>query len=584
MINCLPILQTGFLVSQAQPTKTEHYDLLIIGAGGAGLSMALHCANFARVCVLSKGSISQGATQWAQGGIAAVFDASDSFDAHMHDTLETGAGLCDDAVVRMVVENAPNAIHWLDKLGVGFTRTAAPPHPFHLTREGGHTHRRVVHTQDATGRAVHHGLLATAQKHPNIHLRPNTMAVDLIIDPNTHACTGAYVLNTKTQYVHTISARAVVLATGGASRAYLYSTNPDVASGDGIALAWRAGCRIVNLEFNQFHPTCLYHPTSQAFLLTEALRGEGAYLRNLHGTRFMHAHDARGELAPRDIVARAIDHELKRTGDAYVLLDIQHKSKDFIRSHFPNIYQHCLDLGYDMTLQSVPVVPAAHYTCGGIQSDDMGRTDIPNLYAIGETAHTGLHGANRLASNSLLECVVFAERAAKHFEQVWSDIMPPNAPAIWDDTKVVSQSEAVLIAHNWDELRRTLWDYVGIVRSLDRLEQAKKRCALILDEVQQHYARYRVTPDLLELRNLATVAHLIVASSQMRRESRGLHYLIDHPEAKPGPAQHTILKRDVKIKLFSRILSNGTRNHLIAFRGLPMSHQPSKQFGIVCGQ
>jgi len=536
------------------------FDILIIGSGAAGLSLALKTAPFARVAVLSKGYLHQGATFWAQGGIAAVLDENDSIDAHIADTLDAGAGLCNVDMVRHIVEHSQESIQWLVEQGVPFTilspeeagsGPASQPlnrdnlKPLHLTQEGGHSHRRIIHATDATGRAVFETLRERALHTLGINLFENRLAVDLItgdkLGLETNACVGAYVYNPETQQVELFKARFVILASGGASKAYLYTTNPDSATGDGIAMAWRAGCRVANMEFNQFHPTCLYHPHARSFLITEALRGEGATLELPDGTRFMPAFDNRGELAPRDIVARAIDHEMKRLGCDCVYLNITHKPTRFITEHFPTIYSRCLEYGIDITKDRIPVVPAAHYTCGGVVVDKLGRTDIPNLYAIGETCCTGLHGANRMASNSLLECFVLAFGAADdikaRFDQV--DAVPEHIPA-WDESRVTQPREEVVVAHNWDELRRVMWDYVGIVRSDDRLHKAQKRIEMVEQEISHYYRKHLVSRDLIELRNLIQVAKLIVNCALQRKESRGLHYTLDYPGLLPE-AKDTIL-------------------------------------------
>jgi len=516
---------------------TQHqYDVLIIGSGAAGLTLALRLARRTRVAVLAKGPIQEGNTLYAQGGISAVLDREDSIESHIADTMDAGAGLCHPEVVRYTVEHGPAAVQWLVDLGVPFTRQkeARGANSFHLTREGGHQHRRVIHAADATGRAVETSLVDSARSRDNIDLFEQHIAVDLItgrrIGQPDNPCLGAYVLDRGKGRVEVFRARFVVLATGGASKVYLYTSNPDTSTGDGIAMAWRAGCRIANMEFNQFHPTCLYHPQAKSFLITEAVRGEGGKLLLPDGKPFMQRFDPRGELAPRDIVARAIDHEMKRLGYDHVLLDISHKSADFIHEHFPTVQQRCLELGIDMTRQPIPVVPAAHYTCGGILTDLRGRSDITNLYAVGESACTGLHGANRMASNSLLECLVFGGAAAADIDaSLDATPMPPELPE-WDESQVTDSDEEVVVSHNWDELRRFMWDYVGIVRTNKRLERARRRVELLKREIQEYYGNFRVTNDLLELRNLVQVAELIIRSAQRRTESRGLHYTLDYPQ------------------------------------------------------
>jgi L-aspartate oxidase len=514
---------------------STQYDVIIVGGGAAGLSLALHLAPQARIAVITKGPLTEGATLYAQGGISAVLDAEDSIESHIEDTLRAGAGLCDPDVVRYTVEHAREAIQWLIDSGVPFTREtrADGSTDYHLTREGGHSHRRVIHAADATGRAIETTLVSQLRQHPNIEILENHLVIDLITGEKLglpqHRCYGAYVMDKQTQIVSTLSSRFMVLATGGAGKVYLYTSNPDVSTGDGIAMAWRAGCRIANMEFVQFHPTCLYHPKAKSFLLTEAMRGEGGRLLLPDGSTFMQKFHPDAELAPRDIVARAIDHEMKRLGADYVYLDISHKPADFIKSHFPTVYATCLEFGYDITREPIPVVPAAHYTCGGVMTDLHGRTDIEGLYAIGETAFTGLHGANRMASNSLLECLVFAKAAAEDISRLLGEaILSPVLPQ-WDESRVTDSDEEVVVAHDWDELRRVMWNYVGIVRTNRRLQRALQRIQLLASEVDEYYADFRITNDLIELRNLITVAELIVQSALSRKESRGLHYTLDYP-------------------------------------------------------
>ena len=523
-----------------------NFDVLVIGSGAAGLTLALDLAADYRVAVLSKGEMSAGSTARAQGGIAAVLEAGDTFESHVEDTIIAGAGLNNRAAVEFVVERAPAAVEVLNQLGVPFNAGNTPAQPFHLTREGGHSHRRIVHVDDATGYAVQNALMAKALAEPNITFFGNRFAVDLITERHAanggvRHCYGAYIFNAETSSVERFTARATVLATGGASRVYLYSTNPDGSTGDGIAMAWRAGCRVANMEFNQFHPTCLYHPQVKNFLITEAMRGEGAHLKLPDGTRFMPDFHPDAELAPRDVVARAIDHEMKRLGVPHVLLDISHRDPDFVISHFPTIYRRLLELDIDITREPIPVVPAAHYTCGGVLTDLDGHTDLPGLYAIGETAHSGLHGANRMASNSLLECLVFGHAAAQNIRAGMGGFPVPPEAAPWDESRVEDSDEAVVVTHNWAELRQFMWDYVGIVRTTKRLERAQHRVKLLRREIQEYYGNFRVTRDLLELRNLVTVADLIVRSALARKESRGLHYTLDYPELLPE-ARDTILE------------------------------------------
>jgi L-aspartate oxidase len=508
------------------------FDVLIVGSGLAGLSAALHLAATRRVAVVTKRSLSDGSSGWAQGGIAAVMAEGDSFDSHVDDTLVAGAGLSQLDATRFVVEHAPESIEWLRRLGVPFSQEAGQ---LHLTREGGHSARRIVHVTDATGAAVQHTLIEHVRRTPNITVFEHHTLVDLItsrkLGQSPQRCLGLYALDEHADEVLTFRAPHTILATGGAGKVYLYTTNPDTATGDGIAAAWRAGCRVTNMEFIQFHPTCLYHPLVKSFLITEAVRGEGGRLLlppSAGGTRFMPHHDPRAELAPRDVVARAIDFEMKKHGVDCVYLDISHQPPAFVREHFPNIHSRCLELGIDITRQPIPVVPAAHYTCGGIHTDLAGRSDLAGLHAIGETAYTGLHGANRLASNSLVECMVFARSATADIAATPLPA-PPSLPA-WDESRVTDPDESVVISHNWDELRRFMWDYVGIVRTNKRLERAAHRIRLLQEEIHEFYGAFHVSRDLLELRNLVTVADLIVRSAQARHESRGLHFSRDYPQ------------------------------------------------------
>lgn len=537
-------------------TDSNVCNVLIIGSGGAGLSLALRLADKTNVLVLSKVALNSGSTYHAQGGISAVFDKNDSIESHIKDTLIAGAGLCDPDAVRVTVTQGKKNIEWLKNQGVKFTEKQSKngEKSFHLNREGGHSHRRIVHTADATGKAVSRTLIEQAQAHPNITLLENHNVIDLITNSSDKSATqqiqGAYVLNTLTDKVKSIAAKTIVLATGGASKVYLYSTNPQISTGDGIALAWRAGCRISNMEFMQFHPTCLYHPKERSFLISEAVRGEGGKLVLPDGSAFMQHYDSRLELAPRDIVARAIDNEMKKHGTDCVYLDISHKSADFIIQHFPTIYQRCLSLNIDITKVPIPVVPAAHYTCGGILTDLNARTDIQGLYAIGEVACTGLHGANRMASNSLLECLVFAERAAIDIFNTLPKICLSESLPDWDESQVSDSDEEIVVSHNWDEIRRFMWDYVGIVRTNKRLSRAMRRIELLKEEIAEYYGTFRVTSDLLELRNLVIVAELIIRSAQSREESRGLHYTQDYPEVDSSkPAQNTILTPEGKNRL-----------------------------------
>ena len=509
------------------------HDVVIIGRGAAGLALALRLPQTMRIAVLSKGDVTQSSTYWAQGGMAAVLHARDSVESHVEDTLNAGAGLCHEDAVELTVSHSRGTVEWLASLGVDFDLredidpTQSPE--YHLAKEGGHSHRRIVHAADRTGGAIGEVLERRAMNAANIELFTGRAAVDLVVDNGV--CRGIYALDQQSDQVDVFASGAVVLASGGASKVYLYTSNPDGASGDGIAMAWRAGCRVANLEFNQFHPTCLFHPEAKSFLVTEALRGEGAKLLLPDGQRFMPRFDDRAELAPRDIVARAIDHEMKRLGVDCVYLDISHQSREFLHTHFPTVYERCLSFGIDMSRERIPVVPAAHNTCGGIVVDSHGRSDVAGQYAIGECSYTGLHGANRMASNSLLECLVYAQTAAEHIESFLvrhpvSDKRPP----AWDESQVTDSDEDVVISHNWDELRRFMWDYVGIVRTNKRLERALHRVDLLAREIHDYYSNYKVSNDLLELRNLTTVAWLIIRCAMARRESRGLHYTLDYPD------------------------------------------------------
>lgn len=521
--------------------KPYQYDAVILGAGAAGLTLALRLPKHIRVAVLAKASLTESATLYAQGGISAVLDKNDSVESHINDTLSAGRGLCNQETVRYVVENAKRSIEWLIDNGVAFTKANDAQHgeknEYHLTKEGGHSHHRIIHAADATGHAVETTLADQARNATNINLFDEHIAIDLIKQNNR--CVGAYVLNKSSKQIDVFSAKATILATGGAGKVYLYTSNPDVSTGDGIAMAWRAGCRIGNMEFIQFHPTCLYHPEAKSFLMTEALRGEGAKLRlpktksdtgkSGEGQAFLHKFDPRGELAPRDIVARAIDYEIKRLGLDYVYLDISHRDADFIIEHFPTVYERCKQFGFDLTKQAIPVVPAAHYLCGGVVASINGRTDLNGLYAIGETACTGLHGANRIASNSLLECLVMADAAADDITQLVAQTDQPEKIKPWDASRVTPSLETVEINHNWDELRRVMSDYVGIVRSNKRLKLARKRIDNLQQEINDFYASHHISNDLIELRNLVTVADLIVRCAMARKESRGLHYTLDYP-------------------------------------------------------
>ncbi len=529
----------------ARETKLLQFDTLIIGSGLAGLTLAIKLAERQKVGLVTKKSLFDGASGWAQGGIAAVLSSDDTLDAHFQDTLTAGAGLCDKAATRFVVEHGKESIDWLIAQGVPFTRDLSSDMGYHLTREGGHSRRRIIHAADATGHVVQETLAARVLRHPNITIMENCMSVDLItgrkLGRKDNRCHGVYVLDSLRDEVFTIAAQNTILATGGAGKVYLYTTNPDTATGDGIAMAWRAGCRIANMEFIQFHPTCLYHPHAKSFLISEAVRGEGGILKLPDGTRFMPYHDGRAELAPRDVVARAIDFEMKKHGLDCVYLDISHQSVEFLQEHFPTIYERCLSLGINISKEPIPVVPAAHYTCGGVVTDLHARTDIENLYAVGETAYSGLHGANRLASNSLLECLVFADAAVRDILGKRNQVSP-GLPA-WDESRVTDADEQIVISHNWAELRHFMWDYVGIVRTTKRLQRAQHRIQLLQDEISEYYANFHISSDLLELRNLVLNAELIVQSALSRHESRGLHFSKDYPGSLADP-QPTILCPD----------------------------------------
>jgi len=508
------------------------FDTIIIGSGLAGLTTALKLAESRQVAILTKKKLAECNSYYAQGGIAAVIDSNDSIEAHIQDTLTAGANLCDTDAVKFIVENSASAIKWLVEMGVRFTEDKDSQTGYHLTREGGHSFRRILHIADATGESVINTLVHKVSHHPNIQIFENYVAIDLItgkkLGLSTNQCYGIYALNRQNNQIDTFESSNTILATGGAGKVYLYTTNPDIATGDGVAMAYRAGCRVSNMEFIQFHPTCLYHPKAKSFLISEAVRGEGGILKLPNGYRFMQDHDQRLELAPRDIVARAIDFEMKKHGLDCVYLDISYKSQSFIKEHFPNIYQMCSSLGIDITKEPIPVVPAAHYICGGITTDLSGKTDISNLYAVGECANTGLHGANRLASNSLLECLVIGNAVAKDILNKKVSYEHINLPQ-WDESLVTDNDEEVIISHNWDELRRAMWDYVGIVRTNKRLERALHRINLLRDEIHEYYSNFKLSADLIELRNLVLTAELIVKSAMQRHESRGLHYSKDYP-------------------------------------------------------
>ena len=515
---------------------THHFDVIIVGSGGAGLSLALSLPTHFNIAVLAKSSLTDASTYYAQGGVAAVLDKTDSIEQHIDDTMIAGAHLCERDAVKQTVEGGKPSVDFLLDHGVQFTLDQ--DEQLHLTREGGHSQRRIIHAADATGRAISTTLVQRAQEKQNIQIFENYIAIDLITSrklgiEGKHRALGLYALDEYNNQVHTFLAPFTALACGGAMKAYLYTSNPDIATGDGIAMAYRAGCRVANMEFNQFHPTCLYHPQARSFLITEAMRGEGAYLRLPDGERFMLRFDERAELAPRDIVARAIDYEIKRLGIRHVWLDISHKPASFVKEHFPTLYERLLELGIDITTDMIPVVPAAHYTCGGVVVDENSETDIAGLYAIGETSYTGLHGANRMASNSLLECFVYGMAAAKHIEtHLQADYVSPVVPA-WDDSQVTNPDEDVVILQNWDELRQTMWNYVGIVRTTKRLQRALHRIEMLNREITEYYQDYQVSKNLIELRNLVLVSEMIVRCAMERKESRGLHFTLDYPELAP---------------------------------------------------
>ena len=519
------------------------FDVLIIGSGVAGLACALKLDKKLSVALISKGSLVDGSSWLAQGGIAAVLDEEDSIEAHVDDTLIAGDGLCHKDTVKFVVENGQKTIRWLVDQGVLFTKDKSNKN-FHLGQEGGHSFRRILHSADATGKAITRALIKKVREASNIQIFEEHCAVDLITQEdsttNRMKCVGSYLLNLKSSEIGLFQAKTVVLASGGASKAYLYTSNPDGASGDGIAMAWRKGCRVANMEFNQFHPTCLFNADAKSSLITEAIRGEGGILLLPNGERFMNKFHKDGELAPRDVVARAIDHEMKRIGCDCLYLDISHRESSFIRESFPNVYEECLKYGVDITKDKIPVVPAAHYTCGGVIVSKDGQTDLSNLYVIGESSFTGLHGANRMASNSLLECLVYAESSANSINYRLPEISLPFEIPQWDESRVIHSDENVVISHNWDELRRFMWDYVGIVRTKKRLLRAANRIELLQNEIQEFYKNFSISLDLIELRNLASVSQLIIKSAQQRKESRGLHYTIDFPD-KSKFAKDTIL-------------------------------------------
>ncbi len=527
-------LFSNSLMNMSNLNLTHYFDVIIVGSGGAGLSLALSLPDHFNIAVLAKSTLTEASTFYAQGGVAAVLDETDSIEQHIDDTMVAGADLCEMQAVAQTVKGGKPTVDFLLKHGVQFTLDEQEQ--LHLTREGGHSQRRIIHAADATGRAISTTLVQRAEEKSNIHIFENYIAIDVItsqklgLDEQHNRALGLYALDEKTEKVHTFLAPSTALACGGAMKAYLYTSNPDIATGDGIAMAYRAGCRVANMEFNQFHPTCLYHPQARSFLITEAMRGEGAYLRLPDGERFMLRFDERAELAPRDIVARAIDYEIKRLGIRHVWLDITHKPTEFITEHFPTLYARLLELGIDITQEMIPVVPAAHYTCGGVVVDEHSQTDIAGLYAIGETSYTGLHGANRMASNSLLECFVYGMSAAEHIENQFNPTHSTLDVPVWDDSQVMNPDEEVVILQNWDELRQTMWNYVGIVRSTKRLERALHRIEMLKKEITEYYHDYHVSKNLIELRNLVLVSEMIVRCAMQRKESRGLHFTLDYPE------------------------------------------------------
>ncbi len=535
-------------MTHSKSSQSLTTDVLVIGTGIAGLTAALKLAQSHSVILLAKSQITESSTNYAQGGIAGVMDPLDNIEAHIEDTLDAGAGLCDLKAVTVVASHAKEAIQELIELGVPFSKYQQKNDnnhfPFHLTQEGGHSHRRIIHAADHTGFSVLNTLINAVKQTDNITLLPEHISIDLILNRKKNRCLGAYVLNKTEQKIYDIAAHFTILATGGASKAYLYTSNPDTSTGDGIAMAWRAGCAVGNMEFNQFHPTCLYHPKDRSFLISEALRGEGAILKLPNGTSFMAQYDARADLAPRDIVARAIDQEMKKHGIDCVYLDISHKPTSFIKEHFPTIYERCLKVGIDITKEAIPVVPAAHYTCGGVVTNLEGQTSLNGLYAIGETAYTGFHGANRLASNSLTEGLVFAKMAHQSIEKAFnqrSDSEEYDTIRSWDSSRTTEPSEKILVTHDWDEIRRVMWDYVGIVRTNDRLKRARKRLRNLHKEINEYYRKHPLTSDLLELRNLLMVSELMIMSAQRRKESRGLHFNLDYPHTHKK-AKPTILR------------------------------------------